>query len=103
MRNTALSEPIRCITSLENADESTATPRARALDKLSSQSCNVIRLKCEAAERIPRKRIESCGDQHDVGVEANRGCVDSSPERIHVLLGGQRGGHWKIPHVLVQS
>lgn len=103
MRNTAFSEPIRCITSLENADESPATPHTRALDKLSSQSCNVVRLECEPAERIARKRVESCGNQHDVWVEANRGRLDSSPQRIHVLLGRQCGRHWNIPYILVQS
>jgi len=103
MRHAALSQTIRRVTSLENADDSPSAPDFCTLDNLSSQRGNVVRLECEAAKWIAGERVESCGDQDDVGNEAGCGRVDSATQCVHVLLGGQSRGHRKIPHIFVQT
>ena len=103
MSNAALSQTIRRVASLENTDDSASAPGPCALDNLSRQRRNVMRLEREAAKRVAGERVESCGDENDVRYEASCGRIDSSPQGVHVLLSGQSGSHRKIPHILAQA
>src|SRR2546423_8082064 len=97
MRNGGCADPIRCVTALERTHQSTVAPGISALHHRSRKSHKVLDLESEAAQRIASERIETSGDQDQIGNEAGGSDVDTSLECIDVFLALSTGGHRDIP------
>src|SRR5256714_13949190 len=97
MRNGGCADPIRCVTALERTHQSTVAPGISALHQRYRKSHKVLDLESEAAQRIASKRIETSGDQDQVGNEAGGSDVDTSLECIDGFLALSTGGHRDIP------
>src|SRR2546423_13969785 len=92
MRNGGCADPIRCVTALERTHQSTVAPGISALHQRYRKSHKVLDLESEAAQRIASKRIETSGDQDQVGNEAGGSDVDTSLECIDGFLALSTGG-----------
>src|SRR2546423_14816912 len=96
MRNGGCADPIRCVTALERTHQSTVAPGISALHQRSRKSHKVLDLESEAAQRVASERIETSGDQDQIGNEAGGSDVDTSLECIDVFLALSTGGHRDI-------
>ena len=59
MSHDTFSEPLRSVSALERANNSTATPRIRASDELVGENTHIFDLESETSQRIPSERIEA--------------------------------------------
>src|SRR2546423_3317429 len=98
MRNSCCANAIRCVTALERTHQSTFAPVVRPLHQRTRKADKVLDLESESAEGIAGKRVETGGDQDQIGNEAGGGGIDASLECIDVLLTRPGGRHRDVPN-----
>src|SRR5690349_493603 len=97
MRDSGRADTIGCVTALEGAHQSSVAPGISALHQRSGEPDKVVDLQSEAAQRIAGERVETSGDQDQIGNEAGGRSVDASLECIDVFPALSTRRHRDVP------
>lgn len=98
MRESRFGCPLRRVSAFEGARNSSVAPRFCTLYQAARETNEVVDLESESPERISGERIESGGNQNEVGDKALGSCINCAFQRCDVTLRGLRSGHRHVPH-----